>query len=401
MVDVDDKVADLQIAQVGEERRAPDCGARSAARRSSSKTSRLGIDLQRRRRRGGIRATARRRRRAPRPRVRPRRARPARRRCRILQDLEARSARPGLSATNSTVSPRSRAWRMSAIQSCTRPWNSIAGWQRTWRAPRLPPHRRPPAPRGVERRPAAAPRSPQSTKASGGGERRDVHRVPRRRRSSRRAARAPRRAARRTCSCSDTISRTACVDARNCRSDTRRRRRVILTRRRRRRTARDGNDHHLIGRAGRALCCRVEAAQRLDHVADELDADRFGIGRRKHVDDAAADGERAVLVDRILAREAGIDQQVGQGVRLDLGAGPNLDRRRASSRSGGLTRGSSAGRGGDDETARSGAAAWSARARAAATRKCGVMPRYGSTCSDGNGSTARSVAGSDAPSSAA
>ena len=40
--------------------------------------------------------------------------------------------------------------------------------------------------------------------------------------------------------------------------------------------------------------------------------DRLGIGRRKDVDDAAANGESAVLVDRILAGESGVDQQVGK-----------------------------------------------------------------------------------------
>ena len=49
--------------------------------------------------------------------------------------------------------------------------------------------------------------------------------------------------------------------------------------------------------------------------------DRLGVGGGKHVDDAAADGERAVLVDGILAREARVDEQVGQSLRLDLGAG--------------------------------------------------------------------------------
>ena len=58
----------------------------------------------------------------------------------------------------------------------------------------------------------------------------------------------------------------------------------------------------------------------LDHVADELDADRLGIAGGKNVDDAAADSEGAVLVDWILAREAGIDEQVGQLLRIDFRA---------------------------------------------------------------------------------
>ena len=39
MVDVDDEVADLEVAEVGEERAAPRSGGARAARRSSSKTS--------------------------------------------------------------------------------------------------------------------------------------------------------------------------------------------------------------------------------------------------------------------------------------------------------------------------------------------------------------------------
>ena len=60
VIDVDDEVADLEIAQVGEERRRQPSasGALGRARRSSSKTSRLGVDLQRRRRAAGSRATA-------------------------------------------------------------------------------------------------------------------------------------------------------------------------------------------------------------------------------------------------------------------------------------------------------------------------------------------------------
>ena len=71
-----------------------------------------------------------------------------------------------------------------------------------------------------------------------------------------------------------------------------------------------------------------------------------------------------------------------------------------SRRSGGLTRGSSAAAEATIKRAVPVAAPCSARARAAATRKCGVMPRYGSTWSDGSGSTARSTSASDAPSSA-
>ena len=78
------------------------------------------------------------------------------------------------------------------------------------------------------------------------------------------------------------------------------------------------NDNELIGRAGGSLRRRVEPAQRLDHVADELDAHRFGSRRGKYVDDAAANREGAVLVYGILTSEARVDEQVGESLGLDL-----------------------------------------------------------------------------------
>ena len=48
---------------------------------------------------------------------------------------------------------------------------------------------------------------------------------------------------------------------------------------------------------------------------------------REQIDDAAADAELAVLVDRILAGEAGVDQQLSEVVRRDLQSGPRLERR--------------------------------------------------------------------------
>ena len=72
----------------------------------------------------------------------------------------------------------------------------------------------------------------------------------------------------------------------------------------------------------------------------------------------------------------------------------------SSSRSGALTRGSSAAADATITRAVPVASACSARARAEATPKCGAMPRYGSTSCEGNGSTARSAAASESPSSA-
>jgi hypothetical protein len=88
-----------------------------------------------------------------------------------------------------------------------------------------------------------------------------------------------------------------------------------------------GNDVDLIGRPGRSLCRRIEAPQTLHDVADELDTDWFCVSRGKHIDDPAANGECAVFVYRLLAREPGIDEQIGQSLRLDFRPGTKLDRR--------------------------------------------------------------------------
>ena len=75
---------------------------------------------------------------------------------------------------------------------------------------------------------------------------------------------------------------------------------------------------HVIGRPCRSLRRRIETANRLDHVADEFHAHRFEGRRWKHVDDSAANGEGAVLIDGVFAREAAVDEQIGQLQRLDL-----------------------------------------------------------------------------------
>jgi hypothetical protein len=87
-----------------------------------------------------------------------------------------------------------------------------------------------------------------------------------------------------------------------------------------------GNDDDLVGGTRRSLCGRIESAQCLHHVANEFDAYRFDVGGGKDVDDAAADGEGAVLVDRVFTSEAGIDEEIGQPLRVDFGAGTDLER---------------------------------------------------------------------------
>ena len=87
------------------------------------------------------------------------------------------------------------------------------------------------------------------------------------------------------------------------------------------------HDADLIDRLDRPLGRRVVATHRLNRVADELEPDRLRLAGRKDVDDAAADRELAVLVRRILAREAGIDEQLREIDRRDLLARLQIERR--------------------------------------------------------------------------
>ena len=87
------------------------------------------------------------------------------------------------------------------------------------------------------------------------------------------------------------------------------------------------HDRHLIDGAGGALRRWIESAQRLDHVADELQADRLAVAGGKHIEDAAADRERAMLVNRVRPGEAGIDEQIRQRLRIDFRARPDFEGR--------------------------------------------------------------------------
>ena len=190
---------------------------------------------------------------------------------------------------------------------CTRPRNSIAGWQRhVTRAAALA---RSIAELLEPRRGArAASRAgrPTSTNACVRRQRDDV--------AARRGVAVARlellahlaSPARSTCSCSETSTRHAARRAEEVERPGRLARSSSSNR------SRTGTIEHLIGGAGRSLVAGSNRRSDLDHVADELDAHRLGVAGREHVDDAAANGERAVLVDRILAREAGVDEQVGE-----------------------------------------------------------------------------------------
>ena len=87
------------------------------------------------------------------------------------------------------------------------------------------------------------------------------------------------------------------------------------------------HDADLIGRRNRSLRRRIVGTQRLDRVADEFEPHRMGLAGREDVDDASADGELAVLVGRILAGEAGVDEQLGEIQRRDVLPGTQIERR--------------------------------------------------------------------------
>jgi hypothetical protein len=66
----------------------------------------------------------------------------------------------------------------------------------------------------------------------------------------------------------------------------------------------DRVDRHLVDGAQRALRAGVEEADRLDQVAEELDARRVAAERREEIEDAAADREGARVLHHRAAHEA-------------------------------------------------------------------------------------------------
>ncbi len=82
----------------------------------------------------------------------------------------------------------------------------------------------------------------------------------------------------------------------------------------------------VLGGARRALVGDREEADLLDVVAPELDPDRVLLGRREDVEDAAADGELAALLDQLDPRVADGDQALEKVVELDGVAGPRRHR---------------------------------------------------------------------------
>ena len=87
------------------------------------------------------------------------------------------------------------------------------------------------------------------------------------------------------------------------------------------------HDQRVVDGLDRALRRRVEAADRLDRVADELDAQRVHVAGGEDVHDAAADAELAVLVHRVFRREPRLGEPRSQHVEREVLAGMQVDRR--------------------------------------------------------------------------
>ena len=83
----------------------------------------------------------------------------------------------------------------------------------------------------------------------------------------------------------------------------------------------DRPQDEIVERAGRALGQRVEAAEALQRVAEEIEADRLRRASRKEIDDAAADRELARLAHRLGAAIAVVAQEALQPVERDAAAG--------------------------------------------------------------------------------
>ena len=93
-------------------------------------------------------------------------------------------------------------------------------------------------------------------------------------------------------------------------------------------------EHDAVDLAQRALRLGIEPAQRLDLVAEQLDPHRMRRERRVDIDDAAAQRERAGLVDDRRPRPAAVDQELRDLIAIDR-AGPSRSRGRARASSAG------------------------------------------------------------------
>ena len=123
-----------------------------------------------------------------------------------------------------------------------------------------------------------------------------------------------------------------------------------------------------LGVAQRALGEGREPAHRLDLVAEQLDPHRALLGRREDVEDAAADGELAALLDLLDPLVAGGDEVAGDRAEVDLLAAGEREAGGAQ-RGVGNRLGQRRGAGDDDRVARSARSA--SRASIRSPTRCG------------------------------
>ena len=93
-------------------------------------------------------------------------------------------------------------------------------------------------------------------------------------------------------------------------------------------SSRHGGAHSRLDRLEGALVGDREGADLLDVVAPELHAQRVLLGRREDVDDAAADGELAALLDQVDPGVRRVRQPAHDVLERRGGAGHQLDRAR-------------------------------------------------------------------------
>ena len=128
-----------------------------------------------------------------------------------------------------------------------------------------------------------------------------------------------------------------------------------------------GRDLDHVGLAERALGEGREPAQRLDLVVEQVDADRALLRRRVDVEQAAADGELAAVLDLVDALVAGRDEVGRRLVEVEQLADAQREAVRAQRRVGDLL--AERDGGDDDDRAPRRPALWSSTASSAATRR--------------------------------
>ena len=77
----------------------------------------------------------------------------------------------------------------------------------------------------------------------------------------------------------------------------------------------------MLGDLEGALVGDLEVAHLLNGVAPELHAQRVFLGRREHIENAAANSEVAALLDQVGTGIGGVGERLDRSVQLDLVAG--------------------------------------------------------------------------------